>query len=469
MTKIIGFLSFFLAGSLYAATISGTVTDADSDEPIAGATVILSQGGGGGGMGTPIDTTTTDASGQYSFTVSETGGHRISVTAEGYDPETGFVRVMNPDGDYTEDIALVADVPGTGSITGIITDSQSDEPIAGADVTLETGGWNGQVVATTTSGADGSYSFEGLDADTYAVEVEMEEYDFARDGGIDVGDGEAVTVDIAMDPVVMGNATITVTDAADDSPLAGATVNIRHNIGGGLGEIYTGTTDASGAVTFSDIVVGYYSATAVLADYVTETGGFMVEEGATQEVTMSMDAITNEVLLTVSGVVEDADGNAIEGATVTLRSGGGGGGGGLVLVATTDASGAYSITGIPENVDFTWLAVEANGYEMAADQVNLGGEDQEVNFVIDPVAIGSHAVSASSAGLSFGPGPILVIDNLQTSALLTIHTVKGAVIENRMVNQDRQIVPLNRIASRTVLFISLQNGVNRLKRTMFVP
>jgi hypothetical protein len=467
MKKIIGLLGLLLAGTLYAADISGTITDNDSGDALAGATVILLQGGSGGG-GTPIDTTTTDDNGQYSFTDLETGGHRVNVTADGYAPGSEFVRLQNADTTVTLDFALAAAVPGTGSITGTITDSQTEDALEGATVTLETGGGNSQVIETTTSGTDGSYSFEGLDAGTYTVAVTMTDYSTASQGGIEVADS-AVTADIAMSPVVKGNATITVTDAADDSLLAGADVNIRYTSGGADGAVYTGTTDDSGQVTFSDIEVGDYSVTVVMTDYVTQTGNFSVAEGETQTLTITMDAVTNEVFLTVSGVVQDAEGNSIPDATVTLRTGGGGGGGGLTLVATTDADGAYSITGIPENVGGGTITVTADGYETASEQLTFAGTDQQADFALNSQVVGIQAVSVSSVSISFGPGRVLILDNLQNAARLTIHTVNGTLIENRMVDQGRQMVPLNRIASRTVLFISLQNGVNSLRRTMFVP
>jgi hypothetical protein len=66
-----------------------------------------------------------------------------------------------------------------GSISGLVwldtdynnTRTGADHGIAGVTVTLKSGGCGGSVVATTTTGSDGSYSFSGLTPGNYCVSV----------------------------------------------------------------------------------------------------------------------------------------------------------------------------------------------------------------------------------------------------------------------------------------------------------
>jgi hypothetical protein len=83
-----------------SVTLSGTITDADTGLPIVGATVEVWDSGGSG----MIDTTTTDGSGAYTFSLSA-GMVFLEVSATGYTggEATGIVLVAAP---VVSDVAL---------------------------------------------------------------------------------------------------------------------------------------------------------------------------------------------------------------------------------------------------------------------------------------------------------------------------------------------------------------------------
>jgi hypothetical protein len=56
------------------------------------------------------------------------------------------------------------------ALYGVVTDSETAEPISGASITLSPGG------KTKTTGADGSYEFLDLDAAQYTVTVQKTGY-----------------------------------------------------------------------------------------------------------------------------------------------------------------------------------------------------------------------------------------------------------------------------------------------------
>ena len=171
-----------------AATIDGTVTDADDDSEIEGATVDVYDD-----HYTVHERTTTDGSGEYSVDVPA-GEYTVEVDADGYGPSTETGVEVDTGGTETQDVEL--DEPAT--FTGTVTYANGTD----AD--------NVFVVATDGS----SYFFNQTDTSgEYTIEVpdgeySLEAYDDGEMGSsddpisIEVGDTE--TVDLEMvDPQVV--------------------------------------------------------------------------------------------------------------------------------------------------------------------------------------------------------------------------------------------------------------------------
>ena len=81
---------------------------------------------------------------------------------------------------------------------------------------------------------------------------------------------------------------------------------------------------------------------------------------------------------TISGTVKDAEGAAVEGATVTLISNDGDD---IQYTGTTDAEGAYSINVIQNSRDYTAIAT-APGHTTVTKTIIFGGESKTEDFVI---------------------------------------------------------------------------------------
>src|SRR5262245_25890584 len=73
------------------AVLSGTVLDAGSNTPVAGARVILISSGRGPEPGRPAEplVATTDQNGRYRFDALEPGRYRVSVQKAGFAPMLG--------------------------------------------------------------------------------------------------------------------------------------------------------------------------------------------------------------------------------------------------------------------------------------------------------------------------------------------------------------------------------------------
>jgi hypothetical protein len=124
-------------------SISGIVRDGSTGGGFAGATVTAARDG---------QTATTDEWGAFTLSGLAPGAELLAVTADGYAPITTDVFVLNA-GDTPTDWVLDVFPPGDrtlGTVHGTVRDA-SGAPLAGATVGLVGG-------ASTTSGADGTYS-----------------------------------------------------------------------------------------------------------------------------------------------------------------------------------------------------------------------------------------------------------------------------------------------------------------------
>jgi uncharacterized protein YegJ (DUF2314 family) len=149
---------------------------------------------------------------------------------------------------------------GTGSISGIITDATTGQPIEGAKVMARMG----RSMATTAS--DGSYTLGGLSAGEYTVQsMKMGAYSLGQyPTVVHLAEGEQVTgIDIALTPITGGgNGSISgvIYDEATNQPIVGAQVMVS-----GCGNVAISGND--GAYTISGLADGSYTVRAMKAGY----------------------------------------------------------------------------------------------------------------------------------------------------------------------------------------------------------
>ena len=145
-----------------------------------------------------------------------------------------------------------------------------------------------------------------------------------------------------------------VLDGMTGAPVAGASVSLE-NPGRGSQPLRARPTDADGRFTILDVPTGAYTVTSQASGYATGSAGSLrptdllttvrVGTGAAQDVRIRMWRSG-----TVTGVVRDENHRPIAGAQIELRrrdAKGYGGQFGIPHNAVTDASGVYSIAGLP--------------------------------------------------------------------------------------------------------------------------
>lgn len=148
--------------------IVGTVTKAADGTPVAAATVTVS--------GANTATATTDASGAYVLSGLVSGDTRISVSRSGFDAAVANTRLnCSPQGNtalqYSPKLYASTQAPvdaNTASLSGVVMDAGTNQPIAGAQLTVTT---NTNVVRNAVSQANGRFTLSGLDGATAQLVV----------------------------------------------------------------------------------------------------------------------------------------------------------------------------------------------------------------------------------------------------------------------------------------------------------
>ena len=358
--------------------------------------------------GSVIATTTTDANGNYSFDNLPDGTYSVKVVKDG--ALTDLEQTEDPDGtkdSASEPIVLSEDNPTKKNVNfGYVPDYfikgtiyrdgnrsgalDTDEKLY-EGVTVNLVDADGNVVATTTTDANGNYSFDKLPAGTYSIKV-------VQDGTIagleQTGDPDA-TKDNASEPITLNNDNPSKTDVnfgyvnnnslsgtvyRDDSRngdqdgtepgYSGVTVQLLDKDGQ---VIATTTTDANGNYSFSKLPDGTYSVKVVkdgeLADTEQTEDPDATKDGSSEPVTLGEDNPTKDHIdfgyvpdYSIHGLVyRDGDRNETHGATekgyanqtVELRDKDGK----VVATTTTDANGNYSFSKLPAG-DYTVKVVK---------------------------------------------------------------------------------------------------------------
>ena len=349
--------------------------------------------------GSVVATTTTDADGNYSFTRLAAGDYTVKVTKAGAIADL----TQTEDPDATRDstsgtVTLNAGNPVQENINfgyvkkhaisgTVYLDQNRDKAKDGGDiaqsgVTVKLVDASGAVVATTTTDADGNYSFTGLNDGTYTVQVDktgpLASTEQTEDPS---GNGDSRSQAITFtrsDPDVTNvnfgyaeNYTVSGTVYYDkdrsetlnngEPGFGGVTVNLLDEAGA---TVATTTTKADGTYSFAKLPAGNYTVKVEPSDLLKKleqtedpdgtkdhtSGVVQVNHDNPSVQNVNFGYATN---YTIKGTIyRDADRSEsledgeklYQGVTVDLLDASGN----VVATTTTDAHGAYAFTNLEE-------------------------------------------------------------------------------------------------------------------------
>ena len=416
---------YSIAGNVYRDSNRSESKDA-TETVFQGVTVNLVDA-----SGNVVATTTTDADGNYSFSKLPAGDYTVKVVKDGAIKDMD--QTEDPDG--TKDnasgkISIGADNPTqTGvnfgynpnnTIKGSVyrddnrssSRDGSEEGYEGQTVQLLD--QDGNVVATTTTAADGSYSFEHLPDGTYSVKVvkdgaltdteQTEDPDGTKDNAsepitldptqsVKEGVNFGYVPDYSLSGTIYRDGNRSASHDSTENPYAGVTVNLLDSAGN---VVATTTTDANGGYSFSKLPAGDYRVKV-------DTTGTLKGLDQTEDPDGIADSTSGTISLnntnrTQSGVnfgyiennsisgtifrdearnaVKDPSDPRFPSVKVTLIDENGN----VVETTTTDSNGAYKFSHLPDGkyrvkVDTTGVL---NGLEVTLDPDTLKDSQSEL-------------------------------------------------------------------------------------------
>ena len=423
-------------------TLTVTAKDAEGN-PIAGATVTLTSADTGDHFGTVSGTT--NAAGVFTTTLSSTQANAAdTVTAliNGTASETATVDFTV--GGVSQTTSSLAASPSTvtadGETTTTLTVTAKDaegNPIVGATVALtsaDTGDHFGTVSGTTNAAGVFTTTLSSTQANAADTVTALINGTASETATVDftVAGVSQTTSSLAASPSTVtadGTSTTTLTVTAKDAngnliPFATVTLTSA-DTGDHFGTV-SGTTNAAGVFTTtlsSTQANASDTVTALINGTASETASVDFTAGAVSQTTSSLAASpstvtadgTSTTLLTVTA--EDANGNVIPDATVTLTSADTGDHFGTVS-GTTNAAGVFTTT---------LSSTQANAADTVTALINgTASETATVDFTVG-------GVSQTTSSLTASPSTVAADGTSTTLLTVTAEDANGNLIPDATV------------------------------------
>ena len=358
-----------------AAIISGEVSAADGTTPIDSAfvTAFLS--------GQPLITRPVEDDGSYSLVLMQAGNYRLEATAT----ELAFPVIATVNASGGGLIGGQDFMAGSETISGVVTDADSGQPIDEAVVQIaasDTQLSEGRPVGRIITGAGGTFSLDSLVPGDYSVLILADGFAAQRQS-VSISAGTAVDASAALS--VGGALSGTIWDDQSGLPLSGATVVLTSRTDPSI--TATAVTDQSGSYGFISLPPGTFFVTVVADDFdsiVTNDFNITAANAARDWALTPADSLA-------SGTVRDgarALGQVLVTATDAM--------GNIRGQALTENDGTFVIDSLPPG-QFLVSAAAPGAIDAAAQLVTVNDASitSGIDFQIDVIAISDPPANAS--------------------------------------------------------------------------
>jgi protocatechuate 3,4-dioxygenase beta subunit len=445
--------NFLLVGLPAGIVISGTVTDTVSGNPLAGAKVYLRTGGGG----TLVDSAIAAANGTYSIDSVLPGTYRLVASAALHTTKTE-IGVVVAAANITRNFQLVG-LPAGIIISGLVTDSVSGTPLAGAIVRLRTGVVNPVVVDSAITAANGAYAIDSVDAGTYSLNATAANHNAKTVAGVVVA-AVNVTENIQLLGLPAGIVISgTVTDSVRGTPLAGAIVRLRTGGVGGGALLDSAIAAANGTYSIDSVQPGTYSLNATAAGHTAKTVAGIVVGAANLTRNFQLVGLPG---VDISGNVADSvSGLPLAGAVVRALQG-------TVLVdsAIVAANGTYTLISVPAGT-YTLTANAAGHGTKTLSGVVVANVSLTENFLL--VSGGTGTVSAANTAkmlkpdFSISAAGILQLRNFSDQGVVSVFSVNGKLVYHTgiVANATAVVLPKTMVGGMYLVSVTQKSMVYR--------
>jgi uncharacterized repeat protein (TIGR01451 family) len=361
------------------ASLAGLVTDAFTGLPIAGATVVVVDS-----LGT-TQTVTTGLSGGYNVASLWTGPATLTVSKPGYGKVTAAPSIVA--GANTQNEALTAN-----TLTGVVTNTVSGLPIAGATVLVVD---SANVTNTLTTGTNGYYAVTNIAAGVATVTASLTGYTTATASPTIVAGANTQNLGLTANTL-----TGVVTDLVTGLPIAGATVQVTDS----SNVVHTVYTDATGHYGVTNLPSGPATLTASQTGYASAISHPTIVPGPnTQNEALTANTLTGVVTNTASGL-------PIAGATVLVVDSAN-----VTNTLTTGTNGYYAVTNIAAGVATVTASLTGYTTATASPTIAAGANTQNLGLTANTL---TGMVTDLITGLPIAGATVQVTDSSNV-----VHTV----------------------------------------------
>ncbi len=400
-------------------TLSGAVKN-EKGEAVASAYITLASADG-------VEYySETDAEGAFSMDVIKYGKeYTLTVSHPSYDAYTHPETISLADGNIS---GLAITLTKTYTFSGVVTDAETNAPIAGVEIYVSNPE-SGADVMTGTTDENGAFDLKFKQLGTYNVLFKAAGYDMVSYEGTPF-EGNMVGTAVEMQKTVYTFSGV-VTDAETKAPIKGVEVYVSDPESGA--DVMTGTTDENGAFDLKFKQLGTYNVLFKAAGY-----DMVSYEGTQFEGNFDTTVEMQKTVRTFSGTVTDAESHAaIAGASVALYKGEN-----KVAEATTGADGSFEIK-VKDLAVFS-LVVKAEGYEdFTFDTIDLTEGDM-TGTPIELAKDNSGVGMLTADGLRvYGTVGAVVVESA-TEATVRVYNAAGSLVRRADVAGKTRIEGLQR-------------------------
>jgi len=284
------------------------------------------------------ESTLTQVSGSYGFTLPAGKSYKITASKTGYSTQILETEVLQPSQTAVTFNLNLTENPA--SISGAVT-NQNGLGITG--VTVQAVDGQGNVVSSAVSQANGLYTL-GLFGGTYTIRAQRPGHlPAAFESTVSTGQNISNVNVVLAENFASVTGQITSTDG--DMPLENVVINISRQGGGNNA---TRTSGATGNYSYARLTTGSYTITYTLDGYLTETiTDYAVTDGQQIQLPLQMIPLTGEI----SGLVKDALGNPVANASVIATNSIG-----LPITTLTSGDGSF----VFEEIEYDSFTIVAN-------------------------------------------------------------------------------------------------------------
>lgn len=344
-------------------TISGTVSGGASSN----VTVNL--------MGANKMATTTDLSGNYSFTGLANGNYTVNPTLAGYmfNPSNTAVTISGANVSGTN-FTATANIAPTQSLSGTVTGAVKSNVLIAL---------SGAATATTLTNISGNYSFTGLPNGSYTATPTLTGYNFSPHSENITISGENVTIgDFVAAAVPIP--TYSISGTVSGAVLAGVRINFTG------ASTATSTTDTNGNFTLSGLSNGSYTATPTLAGYTFSPANFAVTVSGAN--VSSVNFVANASISPTYSLSGTITGSVLQNVLITLSGAGS-------ATTLTNASGNYSFSGLTNGSFAITPSLTGYTFSPSSKTATISGANATAsNFVATAVPASTYSIFGAVSG-----------------------------------------------------------------------